>query len=95
MDRSGWQELVNNLRGANYPHGQDAACYLMIHQIEFEAPLTDAGVLAVEGRFNFQFPPDLREFLQTALSRGRAFLNTSPFAFRASREPSSLCSVLL
>jgi hypothetical protein len=30
-------------------------------------------VIAVEGRFGFRFPPDLREFLQTALPRGPQF----------------------
>jgi hypothetical protein len=73
MNPDGRQELVNNLRGAKYPHGQDAAGYLIFHQVELDAGLTDAEVLAVEQRFGFQFPPDLREFLQTALPRGPAF----------------------
>jgi hypothetical protein len=73
MDRPGSQELVNNLLDAKYPYGQDAAGYLIVHQVELDAGLTDAEVIAVEPRFGFTFPPDLREFLQTALPRGPAF----------------------
>jgi hypothetical protein len=75
MNHSDWQQLVNNLHGAKYHHGQNPAGYLIFHQVEFDAGLTDAEVLAVERRFNFQFPPDFREFLQTALPRGPAFPN--------------------
>jgi hypothetical protein len=73
MDRGRWQELVNNLRGAEYPFGQNAAGYLLFHRVEFDAGLTDDEVIVVERRFGFQFPPDLREFLQTALPRGLNF----------------------
>jgi hypothetical protein len=41
--------------------------------IEFDAGLTDAEVARIEGQFAFRFPPDLREFLQTALPRGERF----------------------
>jgi hypothetical protein len=44
-----------------------------VHRIEFEAGLCDAEVVAAEVRFGFRFPPDLREFLQTALPRGPLF----------------------
>jgi hypothetical protein len=73
MDRSGWQELVDKLRGTKYPIGQNEAGYLIFHHIEFDAGLTDAEVIAAESRFGFQFPPDLREFLQTGLPRGPKF----------------------
>jgi hypothetical protein len=73
MDRVGLQELVDSLRGAKYSFGQDAARYLIVHRVEFDAGLTDAEVIALEGRFSFQFTPDLREFLQTALPRGPQF----------------------
>lgn len=41
--------------------------------IDFEPGLSDAEVAAVESRFGFRFPPDLRAFLQTALPRGEHF----------------------
>jgi hypothetical protein len=69
MDRSGRQKLVDNLRGADYRIGQNAAGYSQVHRVELGAGLTDAEAIAVERRFSFQFPPDLREFLQTALPR--------------------------
>jgi hypothetical protein len=43
--------------------------------IAFEIGLTDTEVAATESRFAFQFPPDLRAFLQTALPQGRGFPN--------------------
>jgi len=36
-------------------------------QIEMDDPLTDQEIADVQGRFDFLFPVDLREFLQTAL----------------------------
>jgi hypothetical protein len=72
MDRGGWQELVDQLRGAEYQFGLIAPGS-PVHRIELDAGLTDAEVAAVEGRFGFRFPPDLREFLQTALPRGPQF----------------------
>jgi hypothetical protein len=41
--------------------------------IAFDAGLTDSEVVAVESRFEFRFPPDLRAFLQTALPSGERF----------------------
>jgi hypothetical protein len=41
--------------------------------IEFDNGLTDVEVKTVETRFGFQFPPDLREFLQLGLPRGMGF----------------------
>lgn len=51
---------------------------LVVHRMKkagvfFNPGLTDAEVVAVEARFGFRFPPDLRAFLQTALPRGRNF----------------------
>jgi hypothetical protein len=43
--------------------------------IEFEAGLSEAELAAVEARFNIQFPPDLRAFLQVALPCGQSFPN--------------------
>lgn len=53
-----WDDMVDRLRTRG---------------VAFEAGLTDAEVAAVELRFGFQFPPDLRAFLQTALPSGRKF----------------------
>jgi hypothetical protein len=67
-----WQELVDQLRGTAYQFGlvsQSSPTY----RIEFLAGLTDAEVASVEDRFGFRFPPDLREFLQTALPYGPQF----------------------
>jgi hypothetical protein len=58
METDGWDDLVSNLRSRG---------------ITFDPGLTDAEVAAVESRFGFRFPPDLRAFLQTALPRGRSF----------------------
>lgn len=41
--------------------------------IEFAEGLSDAEIQHVECRYGFQFPPDLREFLQTALPHGEQF----------------------
>jgi hypothetical protein len=73
MDRGGWQELVDKLRGVKVSCGQDAAGYVLYDRLEFDPGLSDPEVAAVEQRFGFKFPPDLREFLQTALPRGPRF----------------------
>ncbi len=72
MDRGGWQELVENLRGTEYRFGPSAPGS-PVHRVELDAGLTDAEFVAVEGQFGFRFPPDLREFLQIALPRGPRF----------------------
>jgi hypothetical protein len=72
MDRSYWQELVDQLRGKEYQDGPITPGS-PVHRVEFDAGLTDTEVTEVESRFGFLFPPDLREFLQTALSRGPLF----------------------
>jgi hypothetical protein len=43
--------------------------------VTFEAGLSDNEVEAIESRFGFCFPPDLRAFLQTALPVGEQFPN--------------------
>jgi hypothetical protein len=72
MNHSGSQDLVDQLRGAHYQFGVIRPGS-PVHRVEFDAGLTDAEVAAVENRFGFRFPPDLREFLQTALPRGPQF----------------------
>jgi hypothetical protein len=72
VNRCGWQELVDQLQGTEYRFGLITPASL-VYRIEFDAGMTDAEVAAVESRFEFQFPPDLREFLQTALPRGPQF----------------------
>ena len=76
MNRSGWQELVDQLRGAYYgglPQFGVITPGSPVHRVEFDAGLTNAEVTTVEKRFGFRFPPDLREFLQTALPHGPKF----------------------
>ena len=72
MGRDSWHELVDQLRGAQYQFGLITPAS-PVHRIEFDAGLTDDEVAATEHRFAFRFPPDLREFLQTALPRGPEF----------------------
>lgn len=74
MDRGNWQELVDQLRGTEYQFGLITPGS-SVHRVEFAAGLTDAEVATAEARFGFRFPPDLREFLQTALPRGPRFPN--------------------
>jgi hypothetical protein len=44
-----------------------------VQRVEFDDGLSDAEVARVERRLGIRFPPDLREFLQTALPRGLQF----------------------
>ena len=55
-----WSSLVELLEGAG---------------VFFEPGLTDAEVSSVEHAYCFTFPPDLREFLQTALPKHFPFAN--------------------
>jgi hypothetical protein len=60
MHGGSWQELVDQLRGSKYQFGlitPDSP----VHWIEFDAGLSDAEIVAVECRFGFRFPPDLRD----------------------------------
>jgi hypothetical protein len=41
--------------------------------VQFDKGLTDEEVARTENRFGFQFPPDLREFLQVGLPQGKHF----------------------
>ena len=72
MARTGWQGLVDQLRESPYQFGL-ITVGSPVHRVEFDNGLTDGEVSAVESRFGFRFPPDLREFLQTALPRGPHF----------------------
>jgi hypothetical protein len=72
MVRGGWHELVEQLRGSGYQFGLITADS-PVYRVEFDAGLTDAEVAAVESRYGFRFPPDLRGFLQTALPKGPRF----------------------
>ena len=56
MVRNPWQPLIEELNRSD--------------KAVFDAGRTDAEVVACEKKFAFRFPPDLREFLQTALPRG-------------------------
>jgi len=61
MPTSKWSDIIERLRTEA--------------DVEFDAPLTDAEVDHVETLFSFRFPPDLREFLQTALPVSNGFPN--------------------
>lgn len=72
MNRRGWQKRVDNLCGTESQFGKIAPGS-PIHRVELGAGLTNDEVIAVDSRFGFQSPPDLREFLQTAVPRGPEF----------------------
>jgi hypothetical protein len=72
VERGTWQHWVERLHGVEYRFGLVTA-ESPVHRIEFGPGLTDAEVARVERTFGFRFPPDLREFLQTALPRGAQF----------------------
>ena len=67
-----WSGLVDLLSGAIYQFGV-VSPDSPIHRVRFEPGLTDLEVGAVEDRFGFRFPTDLRSFLQTALPTGPRF----------------------
>jgi hypothetical protein len=72
VTRRDWQALVDELRGAEYQFGvitRDSPTY----RVDFDSGLSDAEVERAENQFGFLLPPDLREFLQTALPRGPRF----------------------
>src|SRR5690349_6228476 len=67
-----WQNLIKELQNVPYQFGlieQGSPVY----RVDFDAGLTNEEVVSCEKRFGFRFPPDLREFLQTALPRGPRF----------------------
>ena len=67
-----WHEVVEQLRGCTYQFGLITPD-TPVHRVDFDAGLTDAEIPAIEHRYGFRFPPDLRAFLQTALPRGPLF----------------------
>ena len=72
MPDTGWQSLVEVLRGATFQAGvvtPDSPVF----RVEFDSGLTESEIRTVESRFGFHFPPDLCAFLQTALPRGPLF----------------------
>lgn len=72
MIQNSWHDLIEQLRGSTYRFGV-VTPDTPIHHVEFDAGLTCEEVAAVESRYEFRFPPDLREFLQTALPKGPRF----------------------
>jgi len=67
-----WMQLIKELRNAPYQfgvieHGSP------VHRVNFDAGLSVEELTRCEQRFGFRFPPDLREFLQTALPCGPKF----------------------
>ena len=69
-----WNELVGQLRGVEYQFGLLTPT-TPTHRIEFDDGLTLSESIAIERRYGFLFPPDLRAFLQTALPIGERFPN--------------------
>ncbi len=43
--------------------------------VEFDKGLTDSEITQIESRYDFQFPPDLREFLQISLPTGKGWID--------------------
>ena len=60
MSGDRWSELIELLDKKN---------------IVFLDGLTDAEIETIESKYGFRFPPDLRDFLQTALPTGSSFLD--------------------
>jgi hypothetical protein len=72
MNPRKWQGLIEELRDKPYQFGLIEPGS-PVYQVKFEAGLTDEEITRCEQRFGFRFPPDLREFLQTALPSGPEF----------------------
>lgn len=72
MNRGTWRELIRELQNAPYQFGVIERGS-PVYRVNFDAGLTNEELAACEQRFGFRFPPDLREFLQTALPRGPQF----------------------
>ena len=75
MTATPWQEMVRLLDGRAYSVVSHEPREETPHRVAFGPGLTDAEVAGVERRFEFTFPPDLRQFLQTALPLGPKFPN--------------------
>ena len=58
VNKNGWPDLIELLKEAS---------------VAFAAGLSDAEISRAEENYGFQFPLDLREFLQTALPKGFPF----------------------
>lgn len=71
---SDWSRLVGELDGAEYYRGI-VTPQTRPFRVAFGPGLTDAEVEQVERIYEFRFPPDLREFLQTALPTSDGFPN--------------------
>jgi hypothetical protein len=72
MSSSEWDGIISAIKeqsdkGTKTPAGR--------RQVNFERGLSDSEIIAVEEKFSFRFPPDLRAFLQTALPCGEGFPN--------------------
>ncbi len=63
---SNWQQLIDQLRGAEYQFGVIRSG-TPVHHVEFDIGLSNDKIMRTEQQFGFRFPPDLRAFLQTAL----------------------------
>lgn len=74
MSDGKWHTIIELLRGVEHRYGS-INTEPSVHRIEFAPGLTDAEVTSVQDRFKFRFPPDLRDFLQTALPSGPKFPN--------------------
>ncbi len=74
MSGENWSSLIDLLDGVEYQFGLITADSPR-HRIAFEHGLSDAEVGRVEQDFRFQFPSDLRAFLQTAMPVSPRFPN--------------------
>jgi hypothetical protein len=52
---------------------EDLVIQMTARRVAFDLGLSDAELRAAESWFELRFPPDLREFLQTALPKGKSF----------------------
>ena len=48
---------------------------LKLKGVEFDEGLSDAEIMQIEMKFDFQFPPDLRKLLQTELPSSKGFIH--------------------
>lgn len=74
MKNSHWASIVEEMKGVQYRFGlikADTPAY----QIEFDPGLSSSELVEIELKYGFVFPPDLAEFLSTALPRGPQFPN--------------------
>lgn len=67
-----WTQLVDELKSVEYHSGIVTPAKTPF-RLSFAAGLTNVEVARIERIHGFRFPPDLREFLQTALPVGDGF----------------------